>query len=414
MITWPKFSTRISKLILVVSTILALLVLYKLALNPLWRGHLEIDTWNYFLKVEDFIKSGSLFSTIGNEILPATTLFLLIPGIFIPQPQFYYSAYLPAFFTMIIIVLISHVFLAAKYGSIKQATIFSLLMFFFGPILLFRFDALAALLVVLSLICFQQKKFLPSALIFGLVTSLKIYPIIFLPYLMLILLAKCQFKLIVSYLISFGLGLILPVLVFFSLGGQFSQITEGLNFHALKPVSIESLPGSLMTISSLLTQFRPPPLFGGWGIWGITTPLIAKLGLSFFNQFWFLPIFIFYLFLIKNKQYLKKINFGIIFCLMLIFLIFSKNLHAQYIWWFLSLFPFIKFQSAKKLEYLFMIVLLIFISIFNQLVYPLFYTQFIEDFYQHNRQYAVFYALLLRNWLIVNLLILSLKYEFKK
>lgn len=408
MITWPKFSTKISKLVLVVSTILVLLVLYRQALNPLWRGHLEIDTWNYFLKVEDFIKTKSFSTKIGNEILPATTLFLLIPGVFIPQPPFYYSAYLPAFFILIIIVLIYHVFLAAKYGSINQAIIFSLLMLFFGPILLFRFDALAALLVVLSLICFRQKQFLLSALFLGLVTSIKIYPIIFLPYLLLILITQHQRKRIVSYLSGFTISLVLPVLVFFSFGGQVSQIIEGLNFHALKPVSIESLPASLMTISSLLTQFRPPQLLGGWGVWGIAAPL------NFFNKFWLLPITIFYLVLIKTKQYLNKLNFGIIFCLMLLFLVFSKNLHAQYIWWFLSLFPFIKFQSAKKLKYLLMIVLLIFISIFNQLVYPLFYTNFFVGFYQHNQHYEVFYTLLLRNLLIVNLLIISLKYEFKE
>lgn len=408
MITWPKFFTKISKLVLVISTIFVLLVLYRQAFSPLWRGHLEIDTWNYFLKVEDFIKTGSLFTATGNEILPATTLFLLIPGAFIPQPPFYYSAYLPAFFILIIIVLICHVFLAAKYGSINQAIVFSLLMLFFGPILLFRFDALAALLVVLSLICFQQKKFLLSALIFGLVTSIKIYPIIFLPYLMLIFLVKRQFKQIVTYLISFGGGLILPVLVFFFLGGEFNQIIAGLNFHSLKPVSIESLPGSLITLSSLITQGLPPPLVGGWGVWGINAPL------NFFNKFWLLPIFIFYLVLITHKQYLKKFSFGIIFCLMLLFLVFSKNLHAQYIWWFLSLFPFIKFRSANKLKYLFMIILLIFISIFNQLVYPLFYTQFLEDFYRHNLHYEVFFALLLRNLLIVSLLIISLRKALTK
>ena len=408
MTMWPKFSTKISKLVLVISAILVLFILYRQAFNPLWRGHLEIDTWNYFLKVEDFIKTGSLFSTIGNEILPATTLFLLIPGIFIPQPPFFYSAYLPAFFTLIIIVLICHVFLAVKYGSINQAIIFSLLMLFFGPILLFRFDALAALLVVLSLICFQQKKFLLSALFLGLVTSIKIYPLIFLPYLLLILFTQHQRKLIVSYLSGFTISLILPVCIFLFYGGQASQIIAGLNFHALKPVSIESLPGSLITLSSLLTQGLPPQLLGGWGVWGVNAPL------NLFNKFWLLPVAIFYLFLLKNKTYLHQISFGVIFCLMILFLIFSKNLHAQYIWWFLSLFPFIKFRSAHKLKYLFMIVLLIFIGIFNQLVYPLFYTQFLEDFYQHNRQYAVFSALLLRNWLIVTLLILSLKYEFKK
>jgi len=173
-------------------------------------------------------------------------------------------------------------------------------------------------------------------------------------------------------------------------------------------VSIESLPGSLITLFNIVTKFKPPQLLGGWGVWGVNAPL------NLFNKFWLLPVAIFYLFLLKNKTYLHQISFGVIFCLMILFLIFSKNLHAQYIWWFLSLFPFIKFRSAHKLKYLFMIVLLIFIGIFNQLVYPLFYTQFLEDFYQHNRQYAVFSALLLRNWLIVTLLILSLKYEFKK
>jgi hypothetical protein len=396
MTTWPKFSTKISKLVLVVSTILVLLVLYCQAFNPLWRGHLEIDTWNYFLKVEDFIKTGSLFSTIGNEILPATTLFLLIPGVFVPQPPFYYSAYLPAFFTLIIIVLICHVFLAAKYGSINQAIIFSLLMLFFGPILLFRFDALAALLVVLSLICFQQKKFLLSALFLGLVASIKIYPLIFLPYLLLILFTQHQRKLIVSYLSGFTISLIVPVCIFLFYGGQASQIIAGLNFHSLKPVSIESLPGSLMTLFSVLTQHQPPPLLGGWGIWGIAAPL------NFFNKFWPLPLAIFYLFLLKNKTYLHQISFGAIFCLMLLFLIFSKNLHAQYIWWFLSLYPFLKFNPLS-------FILLIFICVFNQLVYPLFYTQFLEDFYQSNQQYAVFYCLLLRNLLIVALTVISLR-----
>ncbi|MDZ7587451.1 MAG: glycosyltransferase 87 family protein, partial [Patescibacteria group bacterium] len=245
---WPKFSTKINKLILLISTFFILFIVYRLAFNPLWRGHLEIDTWNYFLKVEDFIKTKSLLTTIGNEILPATTLFLLIPSFFVSKTPFFYANYLPIFFYLIILTLIYHIFLSAKYGSINQAMLFTLLTFFFGPILLFRFDALAALLVVLSLIYFHQQKFSLSALIFGLVTSIKIYPIIFLPYLLLILLTRRRFKLIISYLINFCLGFTLPVLVFFFLGGQYSQIAEGLEFHALKPVSIESLPGSLMTL----------------------------------------------------------------------------------------------------------------------------------------------------------------------
>ena len=392
---------------LLILTYLVFLILYNQALNHLWRGHLEVDTWNYYLKIADILKQHSFFTKIGNEIFPATTIFLLIPGFFVSHAPFNYSAYLSVFFILILLTLAYHIFLAAKYASVNHALMFSLLMLFFGPILLFRFDVLAALLVVLSLLSFQQKKFLLSALFLGLVTSIKVYPVIFLPYLLLILLNKRRFKLTASYLAGFSFALILPIFIFLSAGGTIAQITEGLNFHSLKYVSIESLPGSLITLSSVLTQGYPSQLIGGWGVWGITSPLIKHLGLNFFNEFWVLPVAVFYLILLTKKSLLAKFNFNVIFSLMLLFLVFSKNLHAQYVWWFLSLFPFLPVKQKSRFKYLLMFLLLIFICLFNQLVYPLFYTKFITDFYQYNQAYAVFYCLLLRNLLIVILTVVS-------
>lgn len=387
--------------------------LYWQGYNHLWRGHLEIDTWNYFLKIEDFIKTGSFFTAIGNEILPATTMFIFLPSLFIRWHPFLYSNYLMSFFMVVFLVLGLHWYLVQKNSSFWQTLMFLSLLLIFGPINLFRFDGLAAFLVVLGLILFRQDRFGLAGLFLGLTTAVKIYPIIFLPYLLLIFFSRRQFKSMSIFLLIFGLAIINPILIFINFGGQISQIIEGLNFHNLKYVSIESLPGSFLTLWNLLTLSYPPRLIGGYGVWGITTPLIAGLGLDFFNRFWLVPVAIFYLFLTRQKKLLKEINFGIIFSLTILFLVFSKNLHAQYIWWFMSIFPFIRIQAAKKWEYLLMFILLIFISVFNQIMYPLFYTQFFVDFYQHNQHYEVYYALLIRNILIVYLLVISLKYAFQ-
>lgn len=374
--------------------------LYWQAYQPAWRGHLEIDTWNYWLKVEDFVKTGSLETKIGNEILPATTLFLLIPSFFISKNPFFYSNYLPVFFALILLTLVYQVFLAFRTKQLKNTAIFLLLMFSFGPILLFRFDALAALLAVLSLLAFSQKKYSLSGWWLGLVTSIKVYPIIFLPYL-LWLLVKQQKKAIRPFLAAAIFGGLLPIFIFLLFGGQVHQIIEGLNFHSQKFVSIESLPGSLITAWSVLTKAYPPQLLGGWGVWGIPAPL------NFFNNFWLIPIFGFYFYLYRAKKLRPRFNWEIIFCLMLLFLVFSKNLHAQYIWWFLCFYPWLKVDVTR-------IVLLFFINVFNQLVYPLFYTQFYQGFYQYNQDYPVFYALLIRNFLIVLLLLISLKHAVNK
>jgi len=182
----------------------------------------------------------------------------------------------------------------------------------------------------------------------------------------------------------------------------------------LKYVSIESLPGSLLTLISLIFTKSPPQLLGGYGVWGITTFLIENLGLAFFNYFWLIPITWFYVFLIKQKSFLKKLYPSVFFFLTLLFLVFSKNLHPQYIFWFITFFPLLQFKSKAKKTYLIMYFLLLTMAYLNQNVYPLLYTGFIKNFYQQGQQVEIFYLQLLRNLSIVALLILSFKSTFIK
>ncbi|MFH0942764.1 MAG: hypothetical protein V1810_01180 [Candidatus Beckwithbacteria bacterium] len=364
--------------------------------------------------MEYFFKHNSFTGLDGNEILPTTLIYIFIPRLLAGWKNLSYISYLSAATLVNLLVIFLTLVVVKKKSSSLQSWLFLILVLAIGPILLFRFDTIVALFVLLSLYLFSKKRIISSAIFLSLATSMKIYPIILLPYLGLILMYQKSFKRILIYLFYFLLFMALPIIIFFLLGGNLKQILSAMEFHGLKYVSIESLPGSLLTASSLIFNHRPPDLLGGYGIWGITTPLIKTLGLKVFNYFWVLPVSFFYLFIIKNRKYLAKLYPSVCFSLVLFFLVFSKNLHPQYIWWFLSIFPFIKITAFNRYKYLFMFILLVFISIFNQLVYPLFYTQFIDDFFQHNRYYEVFYALLIRNFLIVCLLIVSLKNEFPK
>lgn len=374
---------------LIILIIVTLGLLYWQARLPLWNAHLQVDVWVWYTRLTSFFQQNSFANLKDNELLPATLFYNFLPAIFSGWSKLNYSHYLLTVIWLNLLILFSYFYFSRNRWS------FLILVLCFGPISLFRFDTFAAFLVILGLIFWQKNRFSLAGVALGLATGIKLYPLIFLPYLGLLLLVRRQFRSLKIFLVFYLIALLLPVLAFLSFGGHVNQIADALSFHKNKYVSIESLPASILTAASIIKFNAPPPLLAGYGVWGIAAPL------NFFNKFWLLPIVIFYLFLIKNKQYLNKINFGIIFCLILIFLIFSKNLNPQYIWWFVSLFPFLKFNP-------FIFILLIFINIFNQLVYPLYYTQFLKGFYQQNLYYAPFYCLLMRNFLIVLLATFSL------
>ncbi|MDZ4228799.1 MAG: glycosyltransferase 87 family protein, partial [Patescibacteria group bacterium] len=263
-----------------------------------------------------------------------------------------------------------------------------------GPILLFRFDALVTLTLLFSLLAFIKRKFAWSGFCLGLATGMKVFPVIVLPYLLMILIKQKQLKSLLLLLIYFGEALLLPVLIFFLLGGNWQQIIGALNFHNLKLISIESLPGSFITGWSLITTGQPPPLLAGYGIWAIPGPA------ALFNRLWVVPIGLVYYFIWNQRS--KYFNWSVPLALMLVFLVFSKNLNPQYIWWFMALLPFVKAGRAIW-------VLTLAVTLLNQLVYPIFYTTLIEEFYQKNSSYWIYYLLLLRNLGIAALAYLSLK-----
>ncbi|MBU2051815.1 DUF2029 domain-containing protein [Patescibacteria group bacterium] len=355
---------------------------------PLWNNHLQVDIWVWWERVDYWRQNLSFAGMEGNEILPLTLIYLFVPILLVPVGWLSYANYLPASLFLNLSVIGLHLIF------VKRKTLFLLSLLFLGPILLFRFDALVTLLLILSFVSFQKNRPGWSGFCLGLATGMKVFPVIVLPYLLMILIKQKQLKSLLLLLIYFGEALLLPVLIFFLLGGNWQQIIGALNFHNLKLISIESLPGSFITGWSLITTGQPPPLLAGYGIWAIPGPA------ALFNRLWVVPIGLVYYFIWNQRS--KYFNWSVPLALMLVFLVFSKNLNPQYIWWFMALLPFVKAGRAIW-------VLTLAVALLNQLVYPIFYTTLIEEFYQKNSSYWIYYLLLLRNLGITALAYLSLK-----
>lgn len=405
------FFNKNNKLILTALTLLVFAILYCQTINPSWKSHLEIDSWVWYQRIDYFRKHNNSFANLeGNELLPATLLFLFVPTIFSNLSKINYGFYLKGVLAINFFIIFLHILLCRKQTNFLQTLLFLMIVLFIGPIMFFRFDSLITLLVLLSIWFWRQKKLVLSGFSLGWATAMKVFPIIFLPYFLLILwFDHKRGSQIISYLISFIISMLVPLLVFFSIGGSFEQVSEALNFHALKYVSIESVPGNLLTGISLIFNKKPLPLLGGYGVWGVKSKFIDTIGLEFFNYLWILPVGIFYLFLISKKSFLKKLHVGVLFWLMMLFLVFSKNLHPQYIFWFIALFPFLKVKARGYINYLIMFFFIIIIALLNQNIYPRLYTSFIEEFYSRGQQTEIFYLQFLRNLSIILLLVFSFK-----
>lgn len=373
-----------------------LLLLWWQARESIWNTHLQIDIWVFWQRLEYWLNNHHSFAgLVGNEILPTTLLYLFLPIALIPVGWLSYATYLPA------MLLINLLIISLHWILVENKKIFLTSLLFLGPILLFRFDGLVTLMMLLSFTAFVRNKYPQSGFWLGLATGMKVFPVIFLPYLCLILIKQKLPKELIRWLIAYGEALLVPVMIYFVLGGSLEQIGSALAFHSHKLISIESLSGSLITGWSLIFRGRPPVMLPGNGIWAVEGP--AEL----LNRLWMIPVALVYYFVARRKDLLNRFSWKVPFVLLLIFLIFSKNLNPQYLWWFMALLPMVK---PSKLTW----ILSLACALFNQLVFPVFYTTFTDAFYLHNQSYWVYFLLLARNLGLVVVAYLSVKSLFSR
>lgn len=254
----------------------------------------------------------------------------------------------------------------------------SILLIFLGPILLFRFDMLVILLTVLTFYLWSSGKRELSMYILAYAVITKVYPVIFLPYLLFQSFKQGRkfepFYLLLTFLAALSTYL-LAYTVFFQISLHDTYVSY--NFHNLKSVATESVWASLIYFFHFISGQALPAMESAYGINAISRNAIYP-SIQFYNYFWVIPLGIFYIFyFLKNRSW-EKIDYKFLTFILLIFLLFSKVLSNQYLAWFLLMLPLIDIKILLRKSWIINIFLIILSIILHTYIYPLNYSAWID------------------------------------
>ena len=284
----------------------------------------------------------------------------------------------------------------------KTAGVFllSLLLIFLGPILLFRFDLLVILLTTVSFYLWEKRQRDLSMLILAFAVITKVYPVIFLPYLLFhSLKTGKKFEFLYSFLI-FSAGLLTYLLAytyFFQI--SLSETWASYSFHSLKSVATESVWATFIYFFHFVS-FQPlPGMESAYGINAIARKEVFP-SVQFYNYFWVLPVGLLYLaYFIKTKIW-EKIDYKFLTLLLLVFLIFSKVLSNQYLAWFLFMLPLIDVRVLLRKSWIINLFLVCLTMILHTYIYPLNYSGWLSFLNDRKMDLFLLWVVLISNFIL--------------
>lgn len=399
-----KIAERIDlKLLTIFSLILVMSALLLQAFDVNWQYHLRVDIdGQYMSHARHFLKNHNLNSLGYNEYQPGAILFFvaLSPVLLLINSA---DIYLVALILVNLFLIFIMSFIYKNFSGVLGLFIFLLIILLTGPIALYRFDLFTFLFILLAVWMWQKSHLSASFFFLGIATMIKIYPALLVPYLIIISYKNnLGMEKLASHFFAFFGGVISIILVYLIIfQGNLAEVISAFVIHSRKPVHIESIWGSLLTIFSKLTTGSYALGRGDVGIFGIAKEYTVG-SLHFYNYFWILILGFFYLILFLKLKKNTKIDFRICLSLILLFLVFSKILAPQYTLWFTLFFPL--FKISLKGKWLVDFFLILTIAFLSQYIYPLRYNELLAGFYSQGTFVNLFYLLALRNLMLCILL----------
>lgn len=341
--------------------------------------------------------------------MPGAMFFFLIPGISLIVLPNTWQNYLVGLFLVNIVLVILHLLIYRRISNLSPF-IFLAIILSAGPIILYRHDLFVSLFLIISLLLWQSKKYLLSPFFLGIATSIKIFPVLLLPYFLIHQLRFHEWQKIPTTIASYLLGITSIFTLYILTGSDVKEIISTLAYNSAKPVHVESLWGSILTVVNAIIDGMWPQGLGDRGVFGIN-PKDIFLPLNFYNYFWLLPIFLLYLKIYNNIKK-KQLLFEYVFLIVLLFTIFSKILTPQYLLWFATLYPLLTFTRISKRLYVGLLSIILIVMLLTQFIYPLHYNELLGIFYTSGQQVEYFIILFLRNLLLATLFFLIYKTAF--
>lgn len=366
------------------------LVILLQGLHPAWNNHLITDLFIF--------KERSIGNFTNNEYQPGALFFFSLLSPFATNQLL--DTFKTAFLSINILLIFLIAFIIQRISKPENNIILSLIILFTGPILLFRFELLVIFLVLYSFYFFKKGISQLSSILLAVAITVKVYPIIYLPYLVISLYKQKRIKDSIRFLLLFIATAGTFILGFMYLY-NFSpiQLADSLRYHLLKPLGAEGLWSSIISIIHILSTSSLPHLTGEYVTWGISRQ-DQILPMWFFDNFWILILALLYFFHLKQSKD-KKFNEIFLLTITLATIIFSKLSSPQFLIWFVFLLPLVDFEKfIHNTRYSLILIISLITAFLTQYIYPLNYSEFLSFFSKSAPTY-IFYIFILKNLLIL-------------
>lgn len=374
-----------------------------LAVQAAWQVHLHTDVNVYFDRVSYFLGHGSFAGLFNNEYLPGALAFLLA----ISSPLLVknnYEVYTLTLFGANILLVLVLAGIYRKSGAAGGPVVLGLILLFTGPIFLYRFDLYVMLLVIGALFARKKGKNGIALFLLSLGTLTKIFPVILLPYFLMLTgknrgraAAVKDLGIFAAWIIVMAAGLSAV------LGINFAQLDSTRHFLAQIPVHTESTWAVLLGIGAILRGgfLRGQ---GAWGTYGVA-PEFTPWPLWFFAGAGFAAVGLIYLLIWRRIKKGDGVDVRAAMIVILTFLLFSRVLNHQYLLWFMLLLPMMSSAKWRTVSWRINLGLVLAATLLNQIVYPLNYTPWMNELFSGGQKQYLFWLVAVRTALLFAVLV---------
>lgn len=344
-VDWVKKNPDISFIILYTVLYALIIVLSDLINGVVGNNYAWYDVYFYWEHARDIMNGAVPYVDFQTAYPPFSFVIYLIPYIFTPGEVAFHYGFAIFTYLMSLVAIWGLFKFCDKVGLGHKYVYLTFLLLILGVNNFFiaRNDTITTVFVVLCLLLYFDRRYVPAFVFLALGIMTKIYPILLLPVLLIPFLAKKDWK------STFGYGAVAAAVCFIIelpfLINDPSTAFSYLFQHSGRGMEIESIISIPFMIIGLID---PSLVYIGmdesWDLFGplpeMVTPFLMPLMFAFIGLF--LVYFLYKMYKTRPEEgRILPITFLAVAIVLMMFMALNKVYCAQYIMWVIMLYPLI-------------------------------------------------------------------------